>query len=76
MKASLHFNLDDEFDRQAHLRCTKSEDIALALWSLTGEIRSSVDRSEDGKTIDGEALFNAMTSCMSMYNINLDELIS
>jgi len=35
MKAILEFNLDDHDDKMAHLRCIKSEAMAIAIWTVT-----------------------------------------
>ena len=34
MKAILEFNLDDEDDRMAHLRCVKATDMAIVLFNI------------------------------------------
>ena len=34
MRAVLKFDLEDVFEREAHLRCCKALDMALALWYL------------------------------------------
>lgn len=74
MKAILQFNLDDPDDSMAHLRCVRSTDIALALWTLRNKIIYTVDTSESGM-IDGYELLNEMADVMSKYDINLDSLI-
>ncbi len=39
MKAALYFRLDDPEDIQAHMRCTKATDMALALYQLRNAIQ-------------------------------------
>ena len=75
MKAQLVFNLDDSDDAMAHLRCVKSLDMALALWEVSGKIRSIVDTSEDGKYIDADLIWNAWNEAMEQYDINLHKLV-
>jgi hypothetical protein len=75
MKANLLFNLDNPEDAMAHLRCVKSLDMALALWTFAGKIRSFIDTSEDGKYIDGDAVYDAWNEVMEEYDINLNKLI-
>ena len=75
MKANLLFNLDNPEDAMAHLRCVKSLDMALALWTFAGKIRSFIDTSEDGKYIDGDAVYDAWNEVMEEFDINLHKLI-
>lgn len=76
MNASLHFNLSDKDDAMAHLRCVKSTELALALWSFIQRFDQIVDTSEDGKWIDEKDVREAINDCLYAYHINLDELIS
>lgn len=75
MKALLQFNLDNEEDAMAHLRCVKALDMALAMWSFSGKIRHIVDTSEDGKHIDADDVWNAWDEVLCAYGIKMDELI-
>lgn len=75
MKAVLQFNLDDEDDRMAHLRCVKSLDMALAMWEFAGKLRGIVDTSEDGKWIDEDDVWKAWGEVLEEHGISFDELI-
>jgi hypothetical protein len=75
MKATLSFNLDDEQDAQAHMRCVKALDMALAMWTFAGRLRDVVDTSEDGKYIDEEVVWKKWGETMEEYGIRFDELI-
>jgi hypothetical protein len=72
MKATLTFDLDDEQDAQAHFRCVKALDMALAMWALSGRLRRVV---EDGEGDEGDALWDAWNETMEEYGIKFDELI-
>ena len=74
MKASLQFNLDDPDDSMAHLRCVRSTEIALALWTLRNKIIYTVDTSENGH-IDGYELLKEIADVLTEYDINFDSLI-
>lgn len=76
MKASLHFNLNDQDDAMAHLRCVKALEMALAIWSFTQRFEQIVDTSENGKWIDQKDVRDALNETLYSYNIKLEELIS
>lgn len=75
MKATLQFNLEDEEDRMAHLRCVKSLDMALAMWEFAGALRNIVDTSEDGKWIDEKEVWKAWGEVLEKRGISFDEII-
>lgn len=75
MKAALYFRLDDPEDIQAHMRCTKATDMALALYRLKNAIHKAIDESEDGKHVDGYNLSDRVNEIFEEFSINLDELI-
>ena len=74
MKATLQFNLDDPDDSMAHLRCVKSTEIALALWTIRNKIAYAVDTSDSGM-IDGYEMLNEMADVLTEHDINFDSLI-
>ena len=76
MKAALYFRLDDPDDIQAHMRCTKATDMALALYRLRNAIHKAIDESEDGKHVDGDLLGDKVNEIFEEFSINLEELIS
>lgn len=74
MKAALQFNLDDPDDSMAHLRCVRSLEITLALWTIRNKIAYAVDTSENGM-IDGYELLKEMADVLTEHDINFDSLI-
>ena len=76
MKAALYFRMDDPEDIQAHMRCTKATDMALALYQLRNAIHKAIDESEDGKHVDGDYLSDRISEIYSEFGINLEQLIS
>jgi len=76
MKAALYFRLDDPDDIQAHMRCTKATDMALALYRLKNVINKAIDESEDGKHVDGDYLGDKVNEIFEEFGINFNELIS
>jgi hypothetical protein len=75
MRATISFNMDDHDDIQAHMRCTKATDMALALYRLRNAIHKAIDESEDGKHVDGDYLADLVNEVFSEFSINLEELI-
>lgn len=76
MTATLRFNLNDQDDCMAHMRCVKSLDMALALWDFSGKLRMIVDTSEDGKWIDEDVVWKAWNEILEERGINLNQLIN
>lgn len=76
MRAVMMFDLDDLDDRLSHLRCTKSLDMALAMWTFQGKLRNLVDTSEDGKYLDEQHVWDAWNEVLEEYAINLDNLVN
>ena len=69
----LKFDLDDWDDKQEHLRCVKSLDLALTLFDFDQWLR------EQYKYNDKEYCFDIreqLRETMDEYGVNLDELIS
>jgi hypothetical protein len=75
MRAALYFSMDDPEDVQAHMRCTKATDMALALYQLRNAINKAIDESEDGKHVDGDYLLDRVNEIYAEFGINLEELI-
>jgi len=75
MKAILKFDLTDIDEQQAHLRCIKSLDMALALFEIIEKINYTLDTSEDGQTINGVKLQQNIQDIFAKNDINLDKLI-
>jgi hypothetical protein len=76
MRAVLMFDLDEQEDQMSHLRCAKSLDMALAMWTFVGKLRYIVDASEDGKYIDEDLVWKAWEECLNQYDINLEKLLN
>lgn len=77
MRAGLHFNLDDKADRMAHLRATKSLELALTLWEIFHNTRRKMERREDIKDPQEmlDAVFEEINDIMNANGILIDDLI-
>jgi hypothetical protein len=76
MKATLEFNLDDQDDREEHLRCIKSLDIAMALddiWSYIGKLWNE---AEDDDTVNINELYETVLSILEKRDAFPDNLVS
>ncbi len=69
MKAILEFDLDNHDEKQEHLRCIKSLDMASALF----EIQCNLQRRCEGNGID---VFEEISKIIDENNLNIEELIS
>jgi len=68
MKAKLEFDLNDQEDVMAHLRCVKALDMAIALWKIK-QLAMNIEKYEyTPEEIQNEILGE-------LEGINLDELI-
>ena len=83
MKAMLEFDLDDFSDQLAHLRCVKSQDMALALWCFY-QSRKTIEwriESNENKGIKVDSydvvklVFESLYAELEKYDINIDKLI-
>lgn len=72
MKAIMEFDLDDFDDRKAHLRCTRSLDLACVIFEFTRNSRKKL-RNEEKFTVDD--VFDHFHELLEEQNINIDELI-
>ena len=75
MKAILKFDLNDIDQQDAHFRCIKSLDMALALFEIIEKINYTLDTSEDGQSINGVKLQQSIQDIFAENDINLDKLI-
>lgn len=77
MKALLKFNLDEPEDVEAHLRCVKALDMALALYNIV-QIRRSYKYTplSDDKADMLEEIFEKISETLNERDINLDKLVS
>lgn len=81
--ATLTFDLTDIDDRQEHLRCVKSTDMALAIWNIVYEIRKSTERklesqetSTDAEFKLHEKIFEEIYDTLNERGIKIDDLIN
>ena len=66
MTATLTFDLNDQDDRQAHMRCVKATDLTLAIWSIKNQ--------NLGKT--RKQILESIDRILHDYSIDLNDLIS
>ena len=80
MKATLEFDLDDFDDRMAHLRCTKSLDMAMSLWQIVYNTKKGILYGLEGKELkDWEAVelvFDNIHDILREHNVVVDEYIN
>ena len=76
MKARLKFDLDDKYDRMAHLRCVKSSDMANVLFEVTHNLKKQLeDDGETGYNAGIEDTINRIIELMDGSGIIIDDLI-
>ncbi len=81
MEAILKFNLDDEDDRMAHLRCTKSLDMSLALFEILHNSRKGCENIASNQEGDSDIydgiyiVYEKIYEILNQYNIKIDDLI-
>ena len=71
MKATLEFDLESYDDRQEHLRCVKSTDMAISLFEITHNMKRSLP---EDCTVDD--VLSKIYEILSEQSIDIDELIS
>ena len=71
MKAKLIFNLEDVDDQVAFQRCSKSLDMALALWDFSNKLRS-IEKYGGGE----EDIHQEFYDILEKYNLNIENLIN
>lgn len=81
MKATLTFNLDDPDDRMAHYRCTKSLDMALALFEILHNTRKGLAYKMEGQNVTDpyealEMFMDKIWDDAKAKGIDIDELIN
>lgn len=72
MKAKLYFDLDEPFERSAHLRCLKATDAYLLLYDMQRKLCSIRDE-EKNKVF--QEIYDFFFERMERYSINLDNEI-
>jgi len=78
MKAILEFDLDNPDDKQAHLRCVKSFDMACVLFELEKNLKTTLLHITDNiSEIEGvDKTIEEIDTLFEIHNINMDELIN
>jgi hypothetical protein len=81
--ATLTFDLNDTDDRQEHLRCVKSLDMALVIWDIVYEVKKRTERqlensetSTDAEFQLHEKIFEEIHDTLNERGIKIDELIT
>jgi hypothetical protein len=72
MLAKIEFNLENQEDYQAHLRCLKASDMAGFIWELQHNFWRKWKHDETDFTLDNYK--EALGELMEEFNINADEL--
>ena len=73
MKATLQFDLDERFEREAHLRAVKSLDLALAILDMQQWLRSEI-KYKDREEL--EEVHTTLHDILESRGLDIDELIS
>ena len=73
MKAVLEFDLDDHDDKQNHLRCVHSTDMAMFISELKHNFWRKWKHDETDFNLDNYK--DALYELMQEYNIDIDNLI-
>ena len=81
--ATLTFDLNDTDDRQEHLRCIKSLDMALVIWDIVYEVKKRTERqleasetSTDAEFQLYEKIFEEIHDTLNERGIKIDDLIT
>ncbi len=79
MKGILEFDLDEPFDRVAHMRAVKAVDMASALWDMDQYLRSQTKYAPDSMPSEVYGALqetrDKLHEIMSDHSIDLDELL-
>jgi len=75
MKAKLTFDLDDNDDKMAHMRCVKATDMAIAIFEIQNNLRRQVEDYPDVDTTTVDIIFTFINQELDERNININELI-
>ena len=79
MKATFVFDLDDEDDNMAHLRCVKAVHMALVLWEFNYNAVKTAEQEIAEKGLDGyqtlDYLMQRFRDLLDEHGILIDELV-
>jgi len=77
MKAKLTFDLNDQDDRKAHLRCIKSTDMAIVLFEVQYNlVKTLYDDGDSTFNLGIEATITRIREYMEENGIVIDDLIN
>jgi hypothetical protein len=82
MKATLEFDLNDPDDRQAHLRCVKSTEMAIVLFDILYNLEKRVQYEVESFEADSDpsdgvyAAFRRIRELIYEQGLNIDDLLS
>lgn len=79
MKAILEFDLSDSDDAMSHMRCVKSEDMALAIFQITSNTKKSIQWEVRDKNMSPneavDLVYERIGEILNKYAIDIDDLI-
>lgn len=79
MKGVLEFNLDNQEDEVAYMRCVKAKNLAIALWDMDQYLRTKTKYAPDSMSPEVyDSLLETrdeLYKIMSHHSIDLDELL-
>ena len=81
MKATFEFDMNDQDDIMAHLRCTKSTDMALILWNIIYNHKKEFEHFIEADKYETQydlldAVFQKISNELEYRSVNIDDLIS
>jgi hypothetical protein len=74
MKAILEFDLNEPDDIKNHLRCVKSTDMALVLWTIY-HMRKELEWMEDQDKLSSIYVMDKILDAFNDHNVNIDEIM-
>ena len=79
-KAILEYDLNDPDDIMAHLRATKSLDMALVLWEMAYNVKKKIQSQAETENLDSydaiEKVFEKFWEELEEHGIKLDDLVN
>jgi hypothetical protein len=77
MKAKLLFDLDEPFDKVAHMRCMKALDMALALFVMSNGLRGALKYGQHPAEVCAvlERVQLEFYKILEEYDLSIDELV-
>ena len=78
VKGIIKFDMSDPDDRKAYLRCFKSLDMALVIWTFMHNTKRQFENntmSSEDFYAGVEQTFEKFSELLDEYNLNIDELV-